>query len=57
MSRRLENKRVLVTCADKYMGPAIEKLFKAEGALVQTSVDSPPGSGECGRCSIHLWGY
>lgn len=40
MSRRLENKRVLVTCADKYMGPAIEKLFKAEGALVQTSVDS-----------------
>lgn len=40
MPRRLENKRVLVTCADKFRGPAIEKLFKAEAALVQTRVDS-----------------
>jgi 2-keto-3-deoxy-L-fuconate dehydrogenase len=39
MSRRLDNKRVVVTCADKYMGPAIETLFKAEGAEVQASTD------------------
>ena len=37
MSRRLENKRVLVTCANHYMGPAIEELFIAEGAQVLTS--------------------
>jgi 2-keto-3-deoxy-L-fuconate dehydrogenase len=35
----MEKKRVLVTCADHYMGPAIEKLFSDEGATVQTSED------------------
>lgn len=31
---RLEGKRVLVTCADSFMGPAIVELFEAEGAEV-----------------------
>lgn len=31
---RLENKRVLITQSNDYMGPAIEKLFTAEGAEV-----------------------
>ena len=32
---RLENKRVLVTQASDYMGPAICALFRAEGAVVE----------------------
>jgi 2-keto-3-deoxy-L-fuconate dehydrogenase len=35
MSKRLEGKRVLVTQASEYMGPAICELFRAEGARVQ----------------------
>lgn len=31
---RLANKRVLLTQADEYMGPAIDELFTAEGATV-----------------------
>jgi NAD(P)-dependent dehydrogenase (short-subunit alcohol dehydrogenase family) len=34
MSARLENKRVLVTQASAYMGPAIGELFRQEGAHV-----------------------
>ena len=31
---RLNNKRVLITQSDDYMGPAISKLFTSEGAMV-----------------------
>lgn len=34
MPDRLEGRRVLVTCADLYMGPAIAELFATEGAEV-----------------------
>lgn len=34
---RLSGKRVLITCTDQYMGPAIEELFKAEGATLISS--------------------
>ena len=34
MGTRLEGKRVLITEADRYMGPDIAKLFEAEGAEV-----------------------
>jgi 2-keto-3-deoxy-L-fuconate dehydrogenase len=34
MHHRLLNKRVLVTQADEYMGPAIVELFREEGAVV-----------------------
>lgn len=37
---RLFGKRVLITCADQYMGPAIEQLFTAEGAALITSSNS-----------------
>lgn len=39
MSARYDGKRVLVTCADKYMGPAIAAAFVAEGAAVVTDTD------------------
>lgn len=39
MAGRLEGKRVLVTRADLYMGPAISELFAAEGADVVASTD------------------
>jgi len=39
MPGRLEGKRALVTCADRYMGPAIAELFAAEGAEVVTDTD------------------
>ena len=35
MAKRLEGKRVLVTQATDYMGPAIATLFEAEGAAVE----------------------
>ncbi len=38
-SDRLASKRVLVTSADTYMGPAIAKLFAAEGAEVIADTD------------------
>lgn len=37
MGNRLEGKRVLVTSADHYMGPAICELFANEGATVHAS--------------------
>jgi NAD(P)-dependent dehydrogenase (short-subunit alcohol dehydrogenase family) len=36
MSGRIEGKRVLVTQAADYMGPATAELFTAEGAQVTT---------------------
>jgi len=39
MSQRLLNKRVLVTQATEYMGPAIVELFREEGALVVASTE------------------
>ena len=39
MAGRLEGKRVLVTRADLYMGPAISELFAAEGAHVIASAE------------------
>lgn len=36
---RLAEKRVLITCTDQYMGPAIEALFRQEGAELTTSSD------------------
>jgi 2-keto-3-deoxy-L-fuconate dehydrogenase len=38
MTKRLEGRRVLVTTADRYMGPAICELFRAEGADVIADV-------------------
>lgn len=34
---RLSGKRALITCADQYMGPAIQQRFEAEGAELITS--------------------
>ncbi len=39
MTTRLEGKRVLVTSADRYMGPAIAELFAAEGAQIVASTE------------------
>ena len=39
MSQRFTGKRVLVTSADRYMGPPIAAAFKAEGAEVIESTD------------------
>ena len=39
MAGRLEGKRVLVTRADLYMGPAIAELFASEGARVVASTE------------------
>ena len=39
MPGRYENKRVLVTCVDKYMGRPIADAFKAEGAVVIEDAD------------------
>lgn len=43
MSTRLQDKRVLVTQCDDYMGPAICELFKAEGAAVSALPGFVPG--------------
>ena len=47
MSRRIEGKRVLVTQATDYMGPATEKLFTAEGAHVTTDTSDLTQPGRC----------
>jgi 2-keto-3-deoxy-L-fuconate dehydrogenase len=48
MTERLLRRRVLLTQADAYMGPAIEKLFRSEGAQVVSDVAdlSRPGAAE-----------
>ena len=47
MSGRIEGKRVLVTQAADYMGPATEKLFTAEGAHVTTDTTDLTQPGRC----------
>ena len=39
-SRRLEDRRALVTMADRYTGPAVIERFEAEGATVIADTDS-----------------
>ena len=41
--RRFEDKRVLVTSADQYMGPAIAGQFRREGAFVVENCDAYDG--------------
>ena len=47
MSGRIDGKRVLVTQAADYMGPATEKLFTAEGAQVTTDTSDLTQPGRC----------
>jgi NAD(P)-dependent dehydrogenase (short-subunit alcohol dehydrogenase family) len=47
MSGRIEGKRVLVTQASDYMGPATEKLFAAEGAHVTADTSDLTQPGRC----------
>jgi NAD(P)-dependent dehydrogenase (short-subunit alcohol dehydrogenase family) len=47
MSGRLEGKRVLVTQAQDYMGPATAKLFAQEGALVTEDASDLTQPGRC----------
>ena len=47
MSNRLGGKRVLVTQASAYMGPAICELFAAEGARVQADDSDLRAAGAC----------
>lgn len=41
MSLRLADKRVLITSAQRYMGPAINQAFSNEGAVINTDNSSP----------------
>lgn len=45
MTGRLQDRRVLVTQADSYMGPAIAELFAAEGAIVGADTTDPRAEG------------
>jgi NAD(P)-dependent dehydrogenase (short-subunit alcohol dehydrogenase family) len=47
MAGRLEGKRVLITQADDYMGPATAKLFAAEGADVIADTRDLTADGAC----------
>ena len=47
MSQRLQGKRVLVTQADDYMGPATVELFSSEGAQVMTDTSDLTQAGAC----------
>ena len=47
MSGRIEGKRVLVTQAADYMGPATAELFTAEGAQVTTDTSDLTQHGRC----------
>ncbi len=47
MSERLSDKRVLITQADDYMGPATAELFAAEGALVTTDTSDLRAPNRC----------
>lgn len=49
MGERLCGKRVLVTCADRYMGPDIVKLFEAEEAEVIANSDDLSEAGAAER--------
>ena len=42
MSNRLENKKVLLTQSEDYMGPAINELFTTEGAFVNALAGNVP---------------
>ena len=48
MDKRLDGKRVLITQADDYMGPAISELFAGHGAVViedRTDLTDPEAAG------------
>lgn len=47
MTSRLSGKRVLITQADDYMGPATEALFTAEGAEVMLDTSDLTQTGAC----------
>ncbi|MEM7003114.1 MAG: SDR family oxidoreductase [Pseudomonadota bacterium] len=47
MAQRLAGKRVLLTQANDYMGPATEALFSAEGALVKADSSDLTQAGRC----------
>lgn len=47
MAQRLAGKRVLLTQANDYMGPATEALFSAEGALVMADSSDLTQAGRC----------
>ena len=47
MTRRLEGKRVLLTQADDYMGPATQELFSAQGAEVIADTSDLTRSAAC----------
>jgi 2-keto-3-deoxy-L-fuconate dehydrogenase len=47
MTARLSGRRVLVTQADAYMGPAISALFREEGALLIADTTDPRDPGAC----------
>ena len=47
MSQRLQGKRVLVTQADDYMGPATVELFSSEGAEVMADTSDLTQAGAC----------
>ena len=47
MSGRLQGKRVLITQADDYMGPATDTLFRAEGAEVLLDTSDLTLEGAC----------
>ncbi|MDA1076134.1 MAG: SDR family oxidoreductase [Proteobacteria bacterium] len=47
MNQRLAGKRVVLTQADDYMGPATLALFEAEGAIVITDTSDLRAAGAC----------
>jgi 2-keto-3-deoxy-L-fuconate dehydrogenase len=53
MSGRLEGKRVLVTSADRYLGPPIVELFSGEGAEVTADTSDYTKPGEVERVVTH----
>ena len=48
MGNRLAGKRVLVTQAEDYMGPATIELFREEGAQVIADASDLTQNGRCG---------
>ena len=55
MSGRLDAKRVLITQADDYMGPAIGELFRSEGAEV-TAHNDPLDTGDAANIAVQTAG-